>query len=339
MGNDGGSEITALTLDMSDGGEANFASGAAILGHAAVGGDNVATTRALTVVGATDGSSSSIIVAYNSSLASKFAVRDDGYTTVGGSMVVSGAITGTDLTIEDSSVAYTVNQTSGNLTSTFKGADLGTLEIQGTSSGAFIDMKQGDNDYDLRVGSNNTGGYLTTAGSFSATVGSSFTINGALSKSSGSFRIKHPLESKKDTHMLYHSFVESPQCNNIYRGKVTLSDGSATINIDTVSNMSEGTFVALNRDVQVFTTNETGWTAIKGSVSTNILTITAQESDCADTISWMVIGERQDPDIKSSALTDDEGNLIVERPNSEDPGHLSQAAIDEQQTVYENGGL
>ena len=93
------------------------------------------------------------------------------------------------------------------------------------------------------------------------------------------------------------------------------------------------------RDVQVFTTNETGWTAIKGSVSTNILTITAQESDCADTISWMVIGERQDPDIKSSALTDDEGNLIVERPNSEDPAHISQAAIDKQQTVYENGGL
>ena len=52
-------------------------------GHAAVGADVVDATRALTVVGASDGSGSSIIVGYNSSLASKFSVRDDGYTTVG----------------------------------------------------------------------------------------------------------------------------------------------------------------------------------------------------------------------------------------------------------------
>lgn len=52
-------------------------------GHAAVGADVVDATRALTVVGASDGSGSSIIVGYNSSLASKFSVRDDGFTTVG----------------------------------------------------------------------------------------------------------------------------------------------------------------------------------------------------------------------------------------------------------------
>ena len=78
--------------------------------------------------------------------------------------------------------------------------------------------------------------------------------------------------------------------------------------------MTEGTFVALCRDVQCFTTNETGWTAVKGSVSGNIITITAQDNSCTDTISWMVIGERQDPSIKSSAnkYTDAEGNLIPE---------------------------
>ena len=52
-------------------------------GHAAVGADVVDATRALTVVGATDGTGSSIIVGYNSSLASKFSVRDDGYVNVG----------------------------------------------------------------------------------------------------------------------------------------------------------------------------------------------------------------------------------------------------------------
>ena len=76
--------------------------------------------------------------------------------------------------------------------------------------------------------------------------------------------------------------------------------------------MTEGTFVVLNRDVQCFTTNETGWGAVKGSVSGNILTITAQDNSSTDTISWMVIGERQDPNIKTSTITDDDGYLIVE---------------------------
>ena len=98
----------------------------------------------------------------------------------------------------------------------------------------------------------------------------------------------------------------------IYRGKIDLVDGTATVNIDTKAGMTEGTFVLLNRDIQCFTTNETGWTAIKGSVSGNILTITAQDNTCTDTISWMVIGERQDPTVKGLDLTDADGNLIVE---------------------------
>ena len=139
---------------------------------------------------------------------------------------------------------------------------------------------------------------------------------GYLSKSSGSFRIDHPLESKSDTHHLIHSFIEGPQADLIYRGKVTLVSGGATINIDTHSNMTEGTFVVLCRDIQSFTTNETGWTAVRSSVSGNILTIEAQDSSCTDTISWMVVGERQDPTIYSSSMTDDEGKVIVEKPKS-----------------------
>ena len=77
--------------------------------------------------------------------------------------------------------------------------------------------------------------------------------------------------------------------------------------------MSEGTFVALNRDVQCFTTNESGWGAIKGSVSGNVLTITAQDSSSTDTISWMVVGERQDDAVKKSNSTDSDGHLIVEK--------------------------
>ena len=145
-----------------------------------------------------------------------------------------------------------------------------------------------------------------------ATTSGNLSVVGALSKGSGSFKIDHPLESKKDTHHLVHSFVESPQADNIYRGKVDLINGSATVNIDTVAGMTEGTFVALNREVQCFTTNESNWDAVKGSVSGNILTIESENSESTATISWLVIGERQDQHMYDTDWTDDNGKVIVE---------------------------
>jgi hypothetical protein len=112
--------------------------------------------------------------------------------------------------------------------------------------------------------------------------------------STKSFVIDHPLGELTDAPKLQHSCIEGPELTTFYRGKIELVDGTATINIDTVSRMTEGTFVALNRNIQSFTTNETGWTQVKSSVSGNVLTIIAQDSSCTDTISWMVLGERKD---------------------------------------------
>ena len=108
------------------------------------------------------------------------------------------------------------------------------------------------------------------------------------------FIIDHPLGELANTPKLRHSCIEGPELTTFYRGKIELVDGTATVNIDTVSRMTEGTFVALNRNIQSFTTNETGWTQVKSSVSGNVLTIIAQDSNCTDTISWMVLGERKD---------------------------------------------
>ena len=135
-------------------------------------------------------------------------------------------------------------------------------------------------------------------------------VNGSMTKNSGTFKIDHPIKPK--THHLVHSFVEGPQADNIYRGRVNLVNGLATVNIDTESGMSEGTFVALNRDVQCLVSNESGWTAVKGSVSDNILTVIAQDNTCTDTVSWLVIGERQDEHMYESPLTDENGKIIVE---------------------------
>jgi len=146
-------------------------------------------------------------------------------------------------------------------------------------------------------------------------------VSGQLTKDSGSFKIPHPLESKNSSHYLVHSFIEGPQADLIYRGKVDLVGGTATVNIDTATGMTDGTFVALNTDVQCFTSNESGWTAVKGSVSGNVLTITAQDNSCTDTISWMVVGERQDQYMKDTGWTDSDGKVILE-PEREPEGTI-----------------
>ncbi len=153
---------------------------------------------------------------------------------------------------------------------------------------------------------------ITVSGEKVYSTNEDITTAGALSKGSGSFRIEHPLPSKSETHELVHSFIEGPQADLIYRGKATLVNGIASVNIDTSATMTEGTFEALCREVQCFTTNESGWTAIRGKVTGNILTIQAQDSTCTDEISWMVIGERQDKHMIDTEWTDENGKVIVE---------------------------
>ncbi len=170
-------------------------------------------------------------------------------------------------------------------------------------------------DYDtgfFRKASNTIG--VTTGGSEAMSINASgnVAIVGSLSKGSGSFKIDHPLSEKNSTHHLVHSFVESPQADNIYRGRATLENGAATINLDSESGMTDGTFVALNTDIQSFVTNETDWDAVKSSVTGNILTIESQNNSSSAIVSWLVIGERQDQHIKDADFTDENGKVIVE---------------------------
>lgn len=141
---------------------------------------------------------------------------------------------------------------------------------------------------------------------------STLTVNGSLSKSSGSFNIQHPLPELSQTHRLIHSFVESPTADNIYRGRVNLQNGQASVNIDSFFGMTNGTFSALNGNIQVFLQNDSGWDAVRGSVSDSILTIVSQNQQSTDTISWLVIGERQDQHMLDTQWTDEFGRPILE---------------------------
>lgn len=201
--------------------------------------------------------------------------------------------------IEDASAPVLYLIDTGNSTSEIgvsgSGSGLDNLYMAGYNARSL-------STYDLRITGSN--GYVNTR--------SNLSVGGALSKASGSFRIDHPLPSLNETHHLVHSFVEAPQADLYYRGKVSLVNGRATVNIDQVAGMTEGTFVLLNREVQCFTSNETDWDAVRGSVSGNILTIECQNQSSTATISWMVVGERHDKHMYDTDWTDANGKVIVE---------------------------
>jgi hypothetical protein len=137
-------------------------------------------------------------------------------------------------------------------------------------------------------------------------------ICGTLSKSSGCFDIVHPLPALSASKRLSHSFVEAPQADNIYSGVVQLTAGSATVNIDNQHGMTSGTLTALNRCFRTFTTNETNWDPVRGSVSGNVLTVESCIADSTATVSWMVLGERQDLHMYNNPHTDVDGRVRVE---------------------------
>ena len=163
----------------------------------------------------------------------------------------------------------------------------GTLRIQRGTGGSWVDALTIDNS-------------------------GSIAVVGSLSKGSGSFRVDHPLPELTATRQLVHSFIEGPKADLIYRGKVALVDGQATVNIDNAATMTEGTFEVLCRDVQCFTTNESDWICVRGKVIGNILTIEAEDTTATSVVSWMVIGERQDPHMMETEWTDGNGRVIVE---------------------------
>jgi hypothetical protein len=80
----------------------------------------------------------------------------------------------------------------------------------------------------------------TTGNTIAGLFGGDVQVQGNLTKSSGSFKIDHPLDPANK--YLYHSFVESPDMKNIYDGTVEL-DGKG----EAVVSMPEY-FSALNQD-------------------------------------------------------------------------------------------
>ena len=127
-----------------------------------------------------------------------------------------------------------------------------------------------------------------------------FNINGTKS-----FNITHPVPEKEGT--LFHSVIEGPKGDLIYRGKARLNEGKVTVDINKHSRMSDGTFEHLTRDVQCMVTNDSDWDRVKGSVEGSILTVTCENETSNAMINWMVMAERDDEVYKKSEVVDKNG--------------------------------
>jgi hypothetical protein len=153
--------------------------------------------------------------------------------------------------------------------------------------------------------------------------GGNVTITGTLSKGGGSFDIHHPLftDAKK---RLVHSFVEGPRCDLIYRGKTTLVNGTAVVDINKECThspecaMDDGTFEALCGNPQIFLQNNQSFDRVRGAITGSSLTITC-ETPVSIVIEWMVIAERIDPFIKKWDRTNSDGYLVTQYTMDHEP--------------------
>jgi hypothetical protein len=113
-------------------------------------------------------------------------------------------------------------------------------------------------------------------------------VLGTLSKSSGSFKIDHPLDPENK--YLSHSFVESPDMMNIYNGVITLdANGTAVVELPDY-------FEALNRNFRYQLTAIGAPMPnlyIASEISANQFVISGGVSNAR--VSWEVTGVRQDP--------------------------------------------
>jgi hypothetical protein len=254
----------------------------------------------------TDGDGSVSILDYHAYYA--FAINAVARTSIEDGMALDAPWAG-DSSATNNNCRFGLSILQGNLDDTASAVISGTRKGHGDAIAFGNIQHNGDGTAELINGISINGDAVEIG---SSETGANTSVKGSLSKGSGSFKIDHPVSSKTSTHYLVHSFVESPQADNIYRGKVSLVNGSASVNIDTVAGMTEGTFVALNREVQCFTSNESDWDAVKGSVSGNILTISCENTSSTATISWLVVGERKDQHMYDTGWTDENGKVIVE---------------------------
>jgi hypothetical protein len=169
--------------------------------------------------------------------------------------------------------------------------------------------------------SSTNGGSFTIAGGAAIAkkmyIGTDLSIGGTLSKTTGTFNIKHPTKNDPNQRLI-HSFIEGPRCDNIYRGSIQLNNGECIINLDSdcvedsESAMTSGTFESLNVNPTFYLQNSDSFSRLRGEIIGNLLYVYCEDTSSTDKISWMVVAERNDEAVKVWDKTTVNGRLITE---------------------------
>jgi hypothetical protein len=143
------------------------------------------------------------------------------------------------------------------------------------------------------------------------------TVLGTLSKSSGAFKIDHPLDPQNK--YLYHSFIESPDMMNIYNGNVTTDEhGEAKVTLPDY-------FEALNRDFryQLTVVGQFAQAIVASKIKGNGFTIKTDKPSVE--VSWQVTGVRQDAYANAHRIQVEEEKPASERGRLLHPEVYGQA--------------
>ena len=112
-------------------------------------------------------------------------------------------------------------------------------------------------------------------------------IHGNLSKTGGGFTIDHPTDP--ENRYLSHSFVESPEMLNVYRGTVTTDqEGAATVELP-------GYVAALNREFSYHLTVVGDFARAVVSAPLRDGRLSLRTDQPGVTVCWLVLGVRADP--------------------------------------------
>ncbi len=185
----------------------------------------------------------------------------------------------------------------GQLFASFKG-----MEAVGVNMQAVIDVVSG-----------------STGASFSFTHIGNANVPGAFTAGSKSFLLDHPNDPyNKD---LVFMSTEAPKAGVEFWGTVRLVDGVAEVDLDSASNLSPGTFVALTQNaIPLKPNNLDGETEVRaGRVVDGKFSIFAVNNPaCNDEVSWHVKAERADPFIKTHEFCDPVTGLLIPEHEKED---------------------
>jgi hypothetical protein len=170
-------------------------------------------------------------------------------------------------------------------------------------------LSQGSQNYlQIKQPTTGTDSFFTVRGK--STFLNGLFVEGSLAATNKQFQITHPLDDKK---WLYHTSIESPRADLIYRGKIELVNGSGSVGTDSSSLMSEGTFESLTKNRQLFLQNNQTFDRVKGYIENGNVYVLCENISENILVDWMIMAERNDIEITSSKLYDSDGNYKPER--------------------------